>query len=262
MTLQLQKPLAFFDLETTGIDPSQDRIVEISVLRWLPGGEQDSRTRRINPERPIPPASTAIHGIRDEDVRDEPPFRRIARGLLDYLADADLAGFNVQRFDIPLLENEFQACGLTLGLENRRVIDVLKIFKRMERRNLSAAVELYLGREHVGAHGAQADTEATADVFRAQLERYDVLPRSVPELAEWISPTVPDAVDRRGRFVRRLEGVAFGFGKYRNRPLAEVAREDADYLQWLLGQDDFPGDARRLVLDALRDAGGPSDQST
>jgi DNA polymerase-3 subunit epsilon len=248
--LHLERPLVLFDLETTGTDPSRDKVVEIAILRLDPDGGRLGRTRRINPERPIPAEATAVHGIRDEDVRDEPPFRRIARGLLELLAGADLAGFNVRRFDVPLLDREFRECGLDLELAERRIVDAMTIFHRQEPRDLSAAVRFYLGREHEGAHGAEADLNATAEVLDAQLERYPDLPRSVEELDAWSRPR-RDAVDGQGKFVRRHDEIVFGFGKHRGRSLAEVAREAPDYLEWVVSSD-FPEDAKEIVRHALK----------
>jgi DNA polymerase-3 subunit epsilon len=246
--LRLERPLALFDLETTGTDPARDKIVEIAVLRIEPDGSRISRCRRINPGQPIPPAATAVHGIRDEDVREEPPFRRIAKSVLDLLQGADLAGFNLWRFDVPLLQRELQECGLDLEPGQRRVVDAMTIFHRKEPRDLAAAVRFYLGREHDGAHGAEADLEATWEVLEAQLERYPDLPRSVEELDTTRRP--PGAVDSAGKFVRREKHVVFTFGKHQGRPLAEVAEESPDYLQWIL-KTDFPDDAKQLVRQAL-----------
>lgn len=250
-SLTLSRALAFFDLETTGTDPMADRIVEIAVLRLDPGGGRESRSRRLYPERPIPAEATAVHGIRDEDVRDAPAFRQIARGLLDFLGDADLAGFNVSRFDVPLLDREFRDCGLDLGLDRRRVIDVMTIFHRKEPRHLSAAVRFYLGREHAGAHAAQADVEAAAEVLSAQLVRYGDLPGTIEQLDGWCNPVPADAVDRAGKFVLRDGEVTFAFGRNRGKPLKEVAASDPDYLTWLLTCD-FAPDVRSLLEGALR----------
>lgn len=250
-SLALSRSLAFFDLETTGTDPMADRIVEIAVLRLDPSGGREVRSRRLNPERPIPADATAVHGIRDEDVKDAPTFRQIARGLLDFLGEADLSGFNVSRFDVPLLDREFRDCGLDLGLDRRRVIDAMTIFHRKEPRHLSAAVRFYLGREHAGAHAAQADVEAAADVLAAQLGRYDDLPCTVEELDGWCNPVPADAVDRAGKFVLREGEVTFTFGRNRGKPLKEVAASDPDYLSWLLTCD-FAPDVRALLEGALR----------
>jgi DNA polymerase-3 subunit epsilon len=249
--LRIDRPIAFFDLETTGTDPATDRIVELAVLRIDPGGDRATRTRRINPERPIPPEATAIHGIHDEDVRDEPPFRAVAKGLLDFLGESDLAGFNILRFDLPLLDRELRDCGLDLGVSWRKIIDAMAIFHRKERRDLTAAVRFYLDREHEGAHGAEADVLATAEVLEAQLDRYDDLPRSVDELAAWCDPKPPGAVDRGGKFLWKDGEVVLGFGKFQGRPLKDVVRDKPDYLEWV-ARSDFPEDAREIARLALR----------
>jgi DNA polymerase-3 subunit epsilon len=250
MRLLLQRPLVFFDLETTGVDPATDRIVEISALRLSPDGERESRTRRVNPGRPIPPEATAIHGIRDEDVRDEPSFRQLSRGVLEFLDGADLAGFNVVRFDVPLLDREFRDCGLDLGLPGRRVIDVMTIFHRMEPRDLSAAVRFYLGREHEGAHAAEDDVAATASVLEAQLDRYGDLPDTVDGLETFCRRRRPGAVDDAGKFVWRDGEAVFAFGKHQGKTLRDVVGSDAGYLDWI-ARSDFPPDAKRVVSEAL-----------
>ncbi len=249
-SLDLVRPLAFFDLETTGTDPLADKIVEIAIVRCDPGGSRATTTRRINPERPIPPEATAIHGIRDEDVADAPAFRQAARGFLDVLQDADLAGFNVRRFDVPLLDREFRDSGYDLALARRRVVDVMTIFHKKEPRDLTAAVRFFLDRDHAGAHGAEADVMASLAVLDAQLARYPDLPRTVDGLDAWCHPVPSGAVDRNGKFVLREGEVVFAFGRQKGRPLREVARAQPGYLEWILKQD-FPEDARALVEKAL-----------
>jgi DNA polymerase-3 subunit epsilon len=251
MSLELTRPLAFFDLETTGIDPVRDKIVEIALVRLDPGGERASLTRRVHPGRPIPPEATAIHGIRDVDVADAPKFPEIARELLAVFKDADLAGFNVRRFDVPLLDREFRECGLDLALATRRIVDAMTIFHKKEARDLSAAVRFFLDREHAGAHGAEADVLATIDVLQAQLRRYPDLPRTIEALDAFCNPAPPGAVDRSGKFVLREGQVVFAFGRQKGRALSEVATMQRDYLEWILKQD-FPEDARALVEKALR----------
>jgi DNA polymerase-3 subunit epsilon len=268
-SLVLERPLVFFDLETTGTDPFTDRIVEIALLGWGPDGQTFRRSRRIHPERPIPPEATAVHGIRDEDVRDAPPFRRVARGLLEFIGAADLAGFNIRRFDLPLLEREFRDCGLDLGSAGRRIIDVMTIFHRMERRDLAAAVRFYLGRDLAAAHSAEADVAATAEVLGAQLERYSELPRTVDALDRWLRPPArPGALDAQGKFVWRGGEAVLAFGKHQGKALREIARDAPDYLQWI-EQSDFPEDARAIARGAREgrfpgppSSEAPSDQST
>ena len=249
--LRLDRPLVVFDLETTGTDPATDRIVEVSGLRIDPDGGRQVKTRRLNPERPIPPGATAVHGITDADVRDAPTFRQIARSLLDWIDGADLAGFNILRFDVPLLDREFRDCGLDLALSTRRVLDAMVVFHRTEPRDLGAAVRFYLAREHESAHAAEADVAAAADVLDAQLERYADLPRSVAELHAWVRGGRPDGVDSRGKFVWRDGEAVFAFGKHQGASLRQVAAEARDYLEWILGTD-FPEDAKSLVAAALR----------
>ena len=265
--IRLERPIVFFDLETTGTDPATDRIVEVAALRIDADGTRSARCRRLNPERPIPPAATAVHGIHDDDVRDAPTFRKVARSLLAFLDGADLGGYNVSRFDVPLLERELRDCDLDLELGRRRGVDVMTIFHRKEPRDLTAAAKFFLGREHAGAHSAEADVAITIDVLEAQLERYDDLPHSVDELDAWIRRVPADAVDRSGKFVLKDGAVVFAFGKHQGQPLAEIAGRHPDYLEWILGSD-FPDDARELVRGALAgappgdDPGGPEGQST
>ena len=248
--LALDRPLIFLDLETTGIDPASDKIVEISVLGIHPEGTETTRTRLVNPGRPIPPQATAIHGIHDSDVADAPTFRQIARSLLDLFGDADLAGYNVLRFDLPLLEREFRDCELDLRLDQRRVLDAMVIFHRREPRHLAAALRFYLERELEGAHSAEADVKATAEILDAQLERYEDLPRKVQELDAWIRRVPRDAVDRSGKFVWQDGEAVFSFGKNQGKTLREVAEQSRGYLEWVL-KSDFPEDARDVVQRAL-----------
>jgi DNA polymerase-3 subunit epsilon len=251
MSLDLKRPLAFFDLETTGIDPAKDKIVEIAIVRLDPDRSRRGVAYRVNPGRPIPKEATAVHGIADADVVACPSFRDLSGSLLDLLSDSDLAGFNVRRFDVPLLDREFRDCGLDLALAGRRIVDVMTIFHRKEPRDLTAAVRFFLDRDHGGAHGAQADVEASLDVLHAQLARYGDLPRTVAELDAWCHPVPADAVDRDGKFVLREGQIVFNFGRQKGRALKEVARSQPDYLEWILKQD-FPDDARSLVVAALR----------
>ena len=249
--LKLDRPIVFFDLETTGIDPATDRIVEISCLRVAPDGQRESKTRLINPERPIPPEATAIHKITDDDVREAPPFRQVAKALLDWLDGADLAGFNVVRFDAPLLDQEFRRCGQDLALSPRRVIDAMTIFHRKERRDLTAAVRFYLDRDHEGAHSAEADVTATLEILEAQLDRYDDLPKTVEELAQWSRAGRPGAIDPDGKFVWKDGEAVFAFGKHQGKSLKAIAQSASDYLRWITSSD-FPEEAKQVVREALK----------
>lgn len=247
MNLQLDRPLVVFDIEATGLDLSRDRIVELSLLKVSPDGSRDCRTRRFNPEMHIPEESTAIHGITDEDVADLPPFSAYARSIAEMIKGCYMAGFNSYRFDLPLLGEEMLRAGVDIDLASMDHIDVQTIFHKMERRTLEAAVQFYCGREHVGAHGAEADTVATLDVLLAQLDRYgEALPRQAAELAAFT--TDHRNVDLAGRIVIDEQGRrVINFGKYRGKPVEEVLRTDAGYLSWIL-QADFTRDTKRQFL--------------
>jgi DNA polymerase-3 subunit epsilon len=253
--LALGRPLAVLDLETTGLDVKQDRIVEISVLTLRPGQPPAQHTERINPGIPIPPSTTAIHGITDADVADCPTFAERADFLLKLLDGCDLCGFNIKRFDLPLLYAEFARVGRRLPMEDRAVVDPQEIFHAYEPRDLSAAVRFYCGREHVGSHKAAADVLAAAEVLDAMLERYRDLPRDVPGLhAHFKTPGAADS----GGFLAHIGGeLRFVRGRHRGRPLEEVARTSPDYLEWMLREVVFP-DTMALVREALRKARCPA----
>jgi DNA polymerase III, epsilon subunit and related 3''-5'' exonucleases len=252
MRLNLKNPLVFFDLETTGISIVSDRIVEISYLKVYPNGEEESRTRYINPEMPIPPQSTAIHGIRDEDVKDAPPFKAIAKSLAAQIEGSDLAGYNSNRFDIPLLAEEFLRAGVDIDLMKRKFIDVQTIFHKKEQRTLSAAYKFYCGMELEGAHSAEADTKATYEILKSQLDRYPDLKNDVQFLSEFSSFT--NNADFAGRIVydeQRREII--NFGKYKGRLVCEVFKEDPGYYSWVM-QGDFPLHTKKVFTTIkLRD---------
>jgi DNA polymerase-3 subunit epsilon len=247
--LVLHKPLAFIDLETTGTDTQVARIVEISILKVLPDGRQKHHNHRVNPGIPIPPEATAIHGITDADVSNEPRFAQLAADLRTLLDGCDLCGFNLKRFDLRVLYLEFNRASQPLSLEGRAILDPMEIFHARERRDLAAAVHFYCGREHEGAHAASADVLATAEVLDAMLSRYTDLPRTVAGLDQHLKN--PNAVDSAGHFVRFEGEIRFTFGKHRGQPLEAVARMKPDYLQWMLTQDFFD-DTKAVVKEALR----------
>ncbi len=251
MNLNLTKPLAFFDLETTGTDVAKDRIVEIAVIKVFPDGSRDIKERRINPTIPIPKEASDVHGITDEDVKDSPTFKAVSRSLFDFLADCDLAGYNSNKFDVPLLAEEFLRAGLEFDVSNRNLIDVQNIFHKMERRTLSAAYRFYCDKKLVGAHGATADTEATLEILLAQMDRYadkefedDEGNVSVPilndmkHLHEYSKRT--DNVDLMGRIVYNEEGIeVFNFGKHKGVPVEQVLSKEPGYYNWMM-DGDFP----------------------
>ena len=252
----LERPLVFFDLETTGLHIGTDRIVELAVIRIAPTGDVTEKVRRFNPGIPIPPEATAVHGIRDEDVADEPPFAARARSLARLLDPCDLAGFNLRSFDVPMLLAEFQRAGVPFDIEARRIIDVQLIFHREEPRDLSAAARFYLGRELEDAHSALADIRATAEVLSAQLDRYPHLPRDLDGLHEYCDEVRPFETEVDRWFEAKNDGGrVFRRGKHRGRPLAEVAAAEPDYLRWMLGTDDMDEGVKEVVREAL-DASG------
>ncbi len=237
MKLNLKRPVVFFDLETTGTNITNDRIVEISVVKVMPDGSEIVKTRRINPGCPIPAEATAIHHIPDEDVKDEPEFRKVARSLADLFTGCDIAGFNSNRFDIPLLDQEFQRAGVDFDFGKARFIDVQTIFHKKEPRTLVAAYKFYCGKDLTEAHSASADTMATYEVLKAQLERYDDLPNDIAALSEYASQN--RNVDFMGRLVydeQRREII--NFGKYKGRIAEEVLKNDPGYYSWIM-QGDF-----------------------
>ena len=251
LPLRLDRPLAFLDLETTGLRPGSDRIVEIAVIRVSPGGDVTEKVRRFDPEIPIPPEATAIHGITDADVAGKPPFAARARSLADQLDPCDLAGFNLRRFDLPMLLAEFRRAGVTFDPRSRRLIDVQTIFHREEPRDLSAAARFYLGREHQDAHSALGDIRTTAAVFTAQLEEYDHLPRDLDQLHEYCDEVSPFETEVERWFGTDPEDHVFARGKHRGRRLEDVARTDPDYLRWMLGVEDMDPDVLDIVRKAL-----------
>lgn len=257
--LVLARPIAFVDLETTGLDPRHDRIVEISVMKMFPPGPDGTapepilRTRRVNPGAPIPPGATAIHGITDEDIAGEPPFEQIARSLLELIDDCDFAGFGVRRFDLPLLVAEFRRCGMTFEIAERSVIDGKDIFHFKEPRTLAAAYAIYCGGDLRSAHSAEADMIASRDVIVAQLQRYEDLPGDVAALSHIGAPQAdPDAIDGEGKFKWIAGEACLNFGKNRGRTLRELSsNEDGrGMLGWIL-RADFSQEVKGIVRAAL-----------
>lgn len=233
MQLNLKNPIVFFDLETTGINIVKDRIVEISFVKVHPNGKEESKTRRINPEMPIPPESTAIHGITDEDVKDCPTFKEIAKSLAAQIEGCDLAGYNSNRFDIPLLAEEFLRAGVDIDLNKRKFVDVQTIFHKMEQRTLSAAYKFYCDKSLENAHTAEADTMATYEILKAQLDRYpDDLQNDIDFLSKYSSFT--NNVDFAGRMIYNEDGKeVINFGKYKGKLVEEVLKQTPDIIPGL-----------------------------
>ncbi len=237
MKLNLNRPIVFFDLETTGVNVASDRIVELCYIKVHPNGNKESKSMRLNPGMPIPPQSSAIHGITDEDVKDCPMFKEVAKDLLMVFKGCDIGGFNSNKFDIPVLVEEFLRCGMDIDLSNTRFVDVQNIFHKMEKRTLEAAYKFYCNKDLVDAHSALADTTATLEVLEAQLDRYsDTLNNDVAFLADFSAQN--SSVDFAGRIVMNdANEEVFNFGKYKGKKVDEVLRRDPSYYTWMMNGD-------------------------
>lgn len=247
MKLNLKRPIIFFDLETTGVNTSRDRIVEISLVKVMPDGEEIIKTRRINPEMPIPAEATAIHHISDEDVKDCPTFRQIAKSLYQFMLGCDFGGFNSNRFDLPMLVEEFLRAGVDVDFKNRKFIDVQNIFHQMEQRTLVAAYKFYCDKDLTEAHSAEADTLATYEVLKAQLDRYDILENDIEALAKFSSRG--ETADYAGRIGYNERGdEVFTFGKHKDRVVSEIFATDPSYYAWLMNGD-FPAYTKKIFTE-------------
>ncbi|MEH6306473.1 exonuclease domain-containing protein [Olivibacter sp. CPCC 100613] len=258
MILNLKRPLAFFDLETTGVNVASDRIVEISILKAMPDGRELVKTLRINPEMLIPLSSSLLHGIYDEDIKDAPTFKQVAQEIADFLMEADLAGYNSNKFDIPVLMEEFLRAGVNFDIENRKFVDVQNIFHQMEQRTLKAAYKFYCDRTLENAHSAEADVRATYEVLIAQVQRYEGVEwedksgnKSIPVkndvdvLHQFTNLNRP--VDFAGRVIYDENGVeVFSFGKHKGKSVIEVFKIEPSYYSWMM-QGDFPLYTKRCI---------------
>ena len=247
MKLNLKRPIIFFDLETTGTDTSNDRIVEISMVKVAPDGEKTIKTRRINPEMPIPAEATAVHHITDEDVKDCPTFKQIAKSLKAFMEGCDFGGFNSNRFDLPVLVEEFLRAGVDVDFRKRRYIDVQNIFHKKEERTLVAAYRFYCNKDLEAAHSAEADTLATYEVLLGQLERYEDLQNDVDFLSEYSTRNrTADFAGRIGYDDKEQE--IFTFGKYKGRVVAEIFEKDPSYYDWMMNGD-FPQYTKKIITE-------------
>ncbi len=245
MELNLKSPIIFFDVETTGLNITTDKIVEISYIKVFPNGTEESKTIRLNPEKHISEQSTAIHHITDDDVKDAPTFKMVAKELAKTFEGCDVAGFNSNRFDIPLLEEEFINAGIDIDLARRRFVDVQTIFHKMEQRNLVAAYKFYCGKNLDDAHSADADTRATYEVLKAQLDRYPSLQNDVQFLSDF--STQNKNVDLAGRIIYNDKNEeVFNFGKYKGQAVAEVLKRDSGYYGWMM-HGDFPQNTKKVL---------------
>lgn len=259
MKLNLKSPLCFFDLETTGINITNDRIIEIAVIKMMPNGEILRKSNLLNPTIPISPESTAIHGIKDSDVADKPTFKEVAKDYARFFEGCDLAGFNVLKFDIPLLVEEFLRAGVDFDYARKRIVDSQRIFHLMEKRTLSAAYKFYVAEDMVDAHSAEADTEASMKVLLAQIERYDGqdvtdgLGKKVGEIRNDMDSlhklTGAEMVDLAGRIVRNQKGEeVFNFGKHKGKAVSVVLKEEPSYYDWMMNGD-FALDTKRKLTE-------------
>ena len=249
MNLNLSKPICFFDLETTGISITSDRVVEISILKVHPNGNEESKTWLINPEMPIPKEVTAIHGISDTDVADKPTFKELSKEIHNMIKDADLGGFNSNRFDIPLLAEELLRSDIDFDMKNRVSVDVQTIFHKMEQRTLTAAYKFYCDKKLEGAHGAEADTNATYEVLKAQIAKYDELENDSKFLAEFSSRK--KFADFAGFISYDKSGEeCFSFGKHKGKRVLDILNDEPGYFGWLLNAD-FPLYTKK-VLTAIK----------
>lgn len=252
MKLNLKRPIVFFDLETTGVDTTKDRIVEVSMVKVMPDGDEIVRTRLINPQMHIPEDATAVHGITDDDVKDQPTFAQIAKSLAQFIEGCDFGGFNSNRFDLPILVEEFLRAGVDVDFRNRKFVDVQNIFHKMEQRTLVAAYKFYCDKDLTNAHSAEADTRATYEVLKAQLDRYPELENDIAALAAF--STRGEFVDYAGRIVFNDKGEeVFNFGKYKGYKVSEVFQREPSYYDWMMNGD-FPLYTKKVITEIrLRD---------
>ena len=252
--IKLDKPLAVIDIESTGVNPRQDRIIDLAIVKVHPDGKRETFTFRFHPEMAIPPETTAIHHITDADVANCPSFLEKAPEVIAILNDCDLAGFGVSRFDIPLLAEECARAGFDFNADAVRVLDAQRIFHKKEPRNLTAAVAFYCGDLHPGAHGAEADALAALNVLDGQFRKYTDLPQTMDELNTYCNPPrSPSWVDRNGRLKWVNGEILINFGaQYIGQKLRDLAQNNTKFLKWIL-KSDFPSDTKRIVADALED---------
>ena len=251
MKLTVTRPLVFFDLETTGIDVYRDRIVQIGAIKIMPDGTQTEHEWKVNPQMPIPKGASDIHGITDEIVADAPTLGDIAAEIATLFNDADLGGYNIRNFDIPLLRAEAGRIGLEINFEDAKVIDGMSIFKIQEPRTLTAAYKKFCGEELVDAHDAIADIRATLAVVEGQLDHYDDLPKAVDDLHEFCFPANPDALDAEGKIIFVDGELTINFGKNRGKSLQSLSMEDPGYLEWIL-KGSFSDKVKEAVRGVLK----------
>lgn len=248
--MKLDRPIAFFDIEATGKNVRADRIVELAVTKILPDGKRETSVIRLNPGIPIPKEASDIHGIKDEDVANCPKFIEKAREIEHLFEGCDLAGYNILRFDIPMLEEEFQRAKMNVDFSDRRVLDAQKIFHKREPRDLSAALAFYCNEMHLNAHGAEADVVATIRVVEGQFAKYKDLPADMTAMDEYCNLKEPDWVDKDGRLKWDNGEVVLNFGKRKGDKLRDIIQNETSFVKWILNSD-FPRDTKRIIRDAV-----------
>lgn len=248
MLLQLSKPICFIDLETTGINVSIDKIVEIAIIKILPDGTKQIKRKLVNPEMPIPPASTEIHGISDDMVKDAPNFKAIANEVKQFIEGADMGGYNSNRFDIPMLNEEFLRAGIAIDMESRKLLDVQKVFHMMEQRTLSAAYKFYCNKNLEDAHTAEADAMATYEVLEAQVARYPNLGNTVDAIVKFTGED--QIVDFARRFIMDNGVETFNFGKHKGKPVTQVLKDEPQYYDWMM-KGDFALHTKQKLTEIL-----------
>ena len=237
MKLQLTRPIAVIDLETTGINIGSDRIIEIAIIKISPDGTRQVKRKLLNPQMPIPKASSDVHGITDAMVKDAPTFKQAANEIKQFIDNCDLAGYNSNRFDVPMLVEEFLRIGMEISIDGKRLVDVQRIFHMMEQRTLSAAYKFYCQKTLEGAHSAEVDATATWEVLEAQIERYPQLGNTIESIVK--ATGEEDLVDFARRFIRENGVEVFNFGKHKGKPVAQVLKEEPQYYDWMM-KGDFP----------------------
>lgn len=249
--LQTDRPLAFFDIESTGTNVRSDRIIDLAIVKLLANGQREEHTFRVNPERPIPAEASAVHGIYDQDVKDSPTFKQVAAKVAQVFEGCDLGGYNILRFDIPMLCEEFTRAGVTFIVEGRRVVDPQRIFHQREPRDLTAALNFYCGEMHLGAHGALDDVVATIQVLEGQYKKYSDLPKDINALNDYCNPRDPTWADASGKLKWVAGELTINFGSKQGAKLRDLAQKDPGYLRWILDKN-FPRDTTEIVGNALK----------
>jgi DNA polymerase III subunit epsilon len=248
MNLQLTRPIAFIDLETTGINVSNDRIVEIAIVKIMPDGLKQSKRKIVNPTIPIPQGAIDVHGRTNEMVKDAPTFKQIANEVKQFMEGCDIGGYNSNRFDIPMLVEEFLRCDLNIEIETRKLVDVQKVYHQMEQRTLSAAYKFYCNKTLENAHSAEVDATATYEVLEAQIEKYDAIGNTVESIVKFTGEE--DIVDFARRFVMEKGIEVFNFGKHKGKPVMQVLKEEPQYYDWMM-KGEFPLHTKQKITEII-----------